>query len=184
MNLTEKNLSKKLSNYKEICKFMKRVFPKEEVMPMWFIRLLTLKKDYNFKVYYENELFVGIIFTIDTNDTLFVFYIAVNDKIHSKGYGTKLLQVLFEKYPDKSITLFIETMSDKKAENYEQRIKRLAFYERNGFACTGISAGFKTPFVDILSTDKNYDMNKAKKLMKSIPMKLFSNNQNNEQNVF
>ncbi len=173
MGLTEKSLSKKLPNYQEICDFMKRVFPKEELLPMWLIRLLTLKKNYDFNVYYDEDLFVGILFTIESGDTLFVFYIAVNDAIHSKGYGSKLLQVLFEKYPQKAITLFIETMDDVSAENYEQRVKRLAFYERNGFVHTHISAGFKTPFVDILSTDKEYDMTKAKALMKSIPMKLF-----------
>ncbi len=176
MNLTEKNLSKKLSNYKEICQFMQRVFPKEELIPMWLIRIITLKKNYDFKVYYDNSLFVGILFTIDTKDTLFVFYIAVNDAIHSKGYGSKLLQVLFNKYPNKSVTLFIETMNDKNAANYEQRLKRLAFYERNGFVNTKIKAGFKAPLDDILSTDKYYDITNAKKLMKSIPMKIFLEN--------
>ncbi len=180
MNLTEKDLSRKLIDYKEICAFMQRVFPKEELMPMWLIRLLTLKKNYNFKVYYDNDLFVGILFTIESEDTLFVFYIAVNDKIHSKGYGSKLLQVLFDKFPNKPITLFIETMDDKSAINYEQRVKRLAFYERNGFVHTGIKAGFKTPFVDILSTDREYNTIKAKKLMKFMPMKIFCGNQNRE----
>ncbi len=173
MNLTEKDLSKKLTNYQEICAFMKRVFPKEELMAMWLIRLLTLKKNYDFKVYYDNELFVGILFTIESDDTVFVFYLAVNDKIHSKGYGSRLLNILFDKYPDKSITLFIETMDDTNALNYDQRIKRLSFYERNGFAHTGIKAGFKTPFIDILSTDKEYDAAQAKKLMKFMPMRIF-----------
>ncbi len=176
MNLTEKNLTKKLADYKEICLFMQRVFPKEELMPMWLIKALTLKKNYNFKVYYDNDLFVGILFTIELEHTLFVFYIAVNDKIHSKGYGSQLLQLLFDKYPNKSVTLFIETMDDKNAANYEQRVKRLAFYERNNFVHTGIKAGFKTPFVDILSTDNHYDTAKAKKLMKFIPMKIFPKN--------
>ncbi len=178
--LAEKDLSKKLSGYKEICAFMKRVFPKEELMPMWLIRLATLKKNYDFKVYYDNDLFVGILFTIESDDTVFVFYLAVNDKIHSKGYGSKLLQVLFDKHPDKSVTLFIETMDDKNAKNYEQRVKRLAFYERNSFIHTGIKAGFKSPFIDILSTDKEYDAIKAKKLMKFMPMKIFCDNQNRE----
>ena len=173
MCLIEKDLSRKLTDYKDICALMKRVFQKEELMPMWLIRLLSLKKNYNFKVYYDQELLVGIMFTIESDDTLFVFYLAVNDEIHSKGYGSKLLHVLFEQYPNKSVTLFIETMDDKDALNYEQRVKRLAFYERNGFLQTGIKAGFHTPFVDILSTDKNYDIVNAKKLMKSIPMKIF-----------
>ncbi len=173
MSLTKKTVSKKLHNYEEICAFMERVFPKEELMPMWLLNIITKKKNYNFNAYYDDDLFVGILFTIDTKDTLFIFYIAVNDKIHSRGYGSKLLQLLFDEHPEKSVTLFIETMDDKSALNYEQRIKRLAFYERNGFVHTGIKAGFKTPFVDILSTDKHLDVAKAKKLMKLLPMKIF-----------
>ncbi len=171
--LIEKKLSSKLLDYQEVCQFLKRVFPKDELMPMWLIRLITLKKNYNFNVYYENELFVGILFTIELKETVFVFYLAVNDEIHSKGYGSALLEIVFNKHADKSITLFIETMDDTSAINYEQRVKRLAFYEKNGFQHTGIKAGFKTPFVDILSTDTNYDELKAKKLMKFIPMKIF-----------
>ncbi len=171
MNLTEKKLSRNLSNYQEICDFMKRVFPKEELMPMWAIMLICNLKKYNFTVYYDEDLFVGIMFTIESDDTVFVFYLAVNDKIHSKGYGSKLLQILFEKYSGKSITLFIETM-DPKAANYEQRVKRLAFYVKNGFADTGIKAGFDSPFVDILSTDKNFDLKKCKKMLKFMPLKI------------
>ncbi len=173
MNLTKKNVSKKLNDYKEIKAFMKRVFPKEELMPIWLIKALCLHKNYNFNAYYDNDIFVGILFTITTKETLFVFYIAVNDSIHSKGYGSKLLQTLFLEYKEKTITLFIETMDDKNAINYNQRIKRLSFYEKNGFIYTGIKAGFNQPFVDILSTDKDFDIKKAKKLMKFIPMKLF-----------
>ena len=173
MKLIEKKLSKKLSNYHEIGEFMKRVFPKDERMPMWLIRVLIHKKNYQCNVYYDQNVFVGIVFTIESDDTVFVFYLAVNDAIHSRGYGSELLQVLFEKYPEKSVTLFIETMDDKEADNYEQRVKRLAFYERNGFSQTGFQAGGKKPVVDILSRDKSYTIDQAKKLMKWIPMKLF-----------
>ncbi len=173
MNFTVKRITNKLHNYNEIKSFMQRVFPKEELMPMWLITLVSKLKKYNFDAYYDGDLFVGIIFTIDTKDTLFVFYLAVNDQIHSKGYGSKLLQSLVIQNPSKSLTLFIETMDDKNAQNYEQRIKRLAFYERNNFKYTGLKAGFKTPFVDILSTDKEYTIDKAKKLMTLIPMKIF-----------
>lgn len=173
MDLTEKAITPHLSDYKEIGAFMKRVFPKEELMSMGLINIITKMKKYNFNAYYDGDLFVGIIFTIDSKDTLFVFYIAVNDEIHSKGYGSQLLNILFEKYPEKSVTLFIETMDDKNATNYDQRVKRLAFYERNGFIQTGIKAGLKAPFIDILSTDKEFDVKKSKKMLKFMPMKIF-----------
>ncbi len=174
-DLTEKRVTRQLSDYSEIKAFMKRVFPKEELMPIWFINLLTIKKNYEFKAYYDGEVFIGVLFTIEFKDTLFVFYLAVNDMLHSQGYGSKLVQILYEKYPEKSVTLFIETMDDTMAENYEQRVKRLAFYQRNGFVQTSFKAGFKDPFVDILSTNMNFGMEDAKKLMKFIPMTIFLN---------
>ncbi len=173
MKIIEKKVTRKLKNYNEIVKFMKRVFPKEELMPMWLLKLMAKKKNYNFNAYYDNDLFIGILFTIESKDSLFVFYIAVNDEIQSKGYGTKLLQILFDKYPDKPISLFIETMKDKNAINYEQRVKRLNFYERNGFIQTGLTAGNKEPFIDILSTDKNFNSKNIEKYLKIMSMKIF-----------
>lgn len=173
MCLTEKTISNKLPDYKEIASFMRRVFPKEELIPMWLLSIITRKKNYQFSAFYDNDLFVGIIFTIESKDLLFVFYIAVNDEIHSKGYGSKLLQLLSQKYERKPITLFIETI-DPLADNYEQRVKRLAFYERNGFVNTGIKAGIKSPFVDILSTDKDFSEEQCKKMLKNFPLRVFS----------
>ncbi len=174
MNLIEKKVSKKLDNYEEIKDFMKRSFPKEELMPMWLLILLSKFKKFKFNSYYDQNLFVGILFTIESKETLFIFYIAVNDQVQSKGYGSKLLDIIFKKHPNKKISLFIETMDDLKASNYDQRVKRLSFYERNGFFQTGYSAGSKTPFIDILSTDKNFNIKDAKKLLKIMPMKIFT----------
>ncbi len=171
--MIKKKLSKKLVNYKEICSFMKRVFPKEELMPMWIIRLLCLRKKYEFNVYYDNDMFIGITFTINSKESIFLFYLAVNDKIHSKGYGSKILNSIFEEYENKEVTLFIETMDDEDAVNYEQRLKRVAFYEKNGFIQTGFKAGFKSPFIDILSTNEDFNYKQAKKTLGIIPMKIF-----------
>ncbi len=174
MNLIEKKVTKKLDNYNEIVEFMKRSFPKEELMPMWLLILVSKMKKYEFNAYYDDDLFVGILFTIESKESIFIFYIAVNDKIQSKGYGSRLLELIFDRYSKKHISLFIETMDDINASNYEQRVKRLSFYERNGFMQTGFSAGGKKPFIDILSTDKNFNIKDAQKLLKIMPMKIFT----------
>ena len=143
-------------------------------MPMWLIRAMTMKKKHKFSAYYENDLFVGILYTIENDDMLFVFYIAVNDIIQSKGYGSKLLQMLIEKYKNKPIALFVETL-DPSADNYNQRVKRFAFYEKNGFFNTGVKAGFKnSPFIDILATDKDFSLELCKKMVKFTPLKIFT----------
>lgn len=172
MNLIEQNITPQSPDYKEIGAFMKRVFPKEELMPMWLLNMITKMNKYQFTAYYDNDLFVGITFTIEQKDLLFIFYIAVNDKVHSKGYGSHLLKTLSEKYDNIPIVLFIETL-DPQTDNYDQRLKRLAFYERNGYYQTGIKAGFSKPFVDVLSTEKDFDVQRCRKMMRFIPMQVF-----------
>ena len=56
---------------------------------------------------------------------MYVLYLAVNDKIRSKGYGTLMLKHLNEMSGNKEITLNIESL-DENADNYKQRVKRLS----------------------------------------------------------
>ena len=63
---------------------------------------------------------------------IFITYIAINDEIRSKGYGSKILTYLKENNPTLPISLNVEMLDDN-ASNKEQRIKRVVFYERNGF---------------------------------------------------
>ncbi len=172
MILTEKVVKKSNANYPEIKSLMKRAFPKEELFPLCLLRLFSYKKKCNFTAYYHHDNFVGITYTIESKETLFVVYLAVNDFIQSQGYGSKILENLKQKNKDKSVTLFIETM-DSTADNYKQRVKRLAFYEKNGFTHLGISVGGKEAFVDILSTDSKFSLEQCKKLVKFIPMKVY-----------
>ncbi len=172
MELRGKRITRKLKEYKEIGKFMKRVFPKEELMAMWLISIITaVKQNYKFVAYYDKELFVGLSLIIENKEEVFLFYIAVNDEIHSKGYGSAILSKIQHIYKDRKIVLFIETM-DPKAKNYEQRVKRLAFYKRNGFHDTDIKAGVKTTLVDVLANDPSYSVAQCKKMLRFMPLKV------------
>ena len=52
------------------------------------------------------------------------------------GCGSDILLRLKEENPEKTVVLNIEPL-DERAENYEERVRRLAFYEKNGFFDTG-----------------------------------------------
>ena len=57
------------------------------------------------------------------------------------------------------------------ADNYEQRLKRVSFYEKNGICRTGY--GFSTEGVDyfVLASDtKNFDPSECKKLFGGISL--------------
>ena len=53
--LTQKKVTKKLEEYKEIGELMKRVFPKNELYPMWYLMLVSKFKKVDFTAYYEED---------------------------------------------------------------------------------------------------------------------------------
>lgn len=57
----------------------------------------------------------------------YLMYLAVNDRIRSKGYGTQILTHLKATYPAQTLVLEIEH-PDPKATNTKQRFARLQFY--------------------------------------------------------
>jgi ribosomal protein S18 acetylase RimI-like enzyme len=61
-----------------------------------------------------------------------VLYLAVDGSLRGKGYGSRVLSQIKAEKPGQRTVLNIEPL-DEKAPNAEQRRKRLAFYERNGF---------------------------------------------------
>ena len=61
----------------------------------------------NFRAFYENEQFCGVLYTTEDNKYIFVLYLAANDQIRSKGYGTKILDCL-KQNTEKVIVLNVE----------------------------------------------------------------------------
>ncbi|MHB0739770.1 GNAT family N-acetyltransferase [Peptostreptococcus stomatis] len=133
--IIDKTFSGKLYEYNDICCLMRTAFPKNEQIPMWLLRVLAFRKSVNFRVIYEDEQFCGVLYTAEDNKYIFVLYLAVNDQIRSKGYGTKILDWL-KQSTEKIIVLNVESL-DPSAENALQREKRISFYSRNGIFDTG-----------------------------------------------
>lgn len=172
MQFTEKIIDKKNIDYKKIKSFMRQVFPRVQLYPMWGTVLISKIKKHQFTAYYHNDNFIGIFYNIILDDSVYLFYFAVNDELHSKGYGTQMLQHLFAKYKGKYVTTLIDTMNPC-ALDYEIRKRRLNFYEKNGFVYTDIKAGIFKPTGDFISTDKNLTVDKCKKIFKKIPCKIY-----------
>ena len=120
----------------EIKRLYHTAFPKEELLPWWIVRLLTVQKCVDLTGYYKEDTFVGFTFTATTEDILFVLFFAVEENSRGKGFGSEILGCLQENNPEKTIVLNVEPL-DEKAENNDQRIRRMAFYKKNGFYDTG-----------------------------------------------
>lgn len=79
----------------------------------------------------EQEEFTGLAITVSYGDMTLLDYFAVVPEYRGGGKGTKALALLKERYKGRKFILEIENPNIE-AENKEQRIKRKAFYKRNG----------------------------------------------------
>ncbi len=154
MAIREKKVSHQMAEYSSIRHLMKSAFPQNEQLPMWLLRLLSARKNINFRAFFDEEQFCGILYTAENSKYMFVLYLAVNDKIRSKGYGSQILQWL-KQNTSKTIVLNVEA-ADSNAVNSKQREKRIEFYQKNGIVDTGYSFIDKDEKYSVLSSDAEH----------------------------
>lgn len=94
--------------------------------------LMSLRRNVKFHALYDDNKFCGIAYYAESDDTVYLTYLAVNKNLRGHGYGTKILSLLEDRYPNKQLVIDIEPVVPT-AKNYKQRVSRLKFYERNGF---------------------------------------------------
>lgn len=129
-------LTEKDANYSKVIELYGSAFPKVQRVPPWVLRYRLKKGKAGFEVLYEHEKWIGFIFTKDYKDIVSVQFFAISESCRSSGYGSKVMESMKERHSGKRIVLNIEEL-DAEAENCQQRIKRKAFYEKNGFSSSG-----------------------------------------------
>ncbi len=107
-----------------------RAFPKSERIPMAY--LLDKGKGRKFIAYYEGDSFCGFANYIANGGITNIIYFAVEDGFRNRGLGTEILKAIVESTPENTIVVDIEVELPQ-ADNNEQRRRRKAFYQRNGF---------------------------------------------------
>lgn len=118
---------------KEVKQLYITAFPKEERAPLFTLYHKTKKEQNHFHAIVDKDEFVGLLYTIEDVGIVYVFFFAIQEEKRGQGYGSKVLTMVKDMYPGRTVTLMIEDTEKKDADNYEQRIRRLKFYERNGF---------------------------------------------------
>lgn len=131
MNLNLKAVDKTLPEYKRIKKLYHDAFPMDERAPFWLLRKRADRENVDFWAVYSEEEWVGLAYVISREDLSYLFYLAIAQEVRGKGYGSAVLGAIKEKYAGSRIILAIEEL-DENAPNYQERIKRKQFYEKNG----------------------------------------------------
>lgn len=123
-------------DWKKIKALYLRAFPAVERLPFWLLKKKTKRRIAEFCSLYDDDEWVGFIYTLKNDSLAYVFFLAIDDTKRSHGYGSKLIRLLTERYAGLVIGLSAERPDDQ-AENNEQRIRRQKFYQRNDFLHSG-----------------------------------------------
>ena len=130
--MTISSITVNRSNLKDVKNLYISAFPKEERLPWWLLRVLSLRGGIDLNCFYSEGQFCGFTFSATEGDIIFILFFAVREDLRAKGYGSAILEYIKSTNPAKSILLNVELL-DKKADNYEQRVARMSFYRKNGF---------------------------------------------------
>jgi len=86
---------------------------------------------------YHDGGFIGFTLQYNMDDRVYFIYIANVSEKRCMGYGSKILELFREINAGKRIFVILE-LKDEEADNYEQRVRRIDFYERNGCSDSGV----------------------------------------------
>ena len=119
------------SEKKKVRKLYLGAFPKEERVPFMLLAAREKKGNSELLEIKDGDTFVGMVSVLRYKDLAYIFYLAIDDGLRGRGYGSRVLSSLKERYRDCRIFLAREQL-DKDADNYEQRVSRHRFYQKNG----------------------------------------------------
>ncbi len=149
--LTEQIITKDLKDYPQFKRLYFSAFPRAERIPLRHL-LMPKGKNTSLIACYDGETFCGFYATLTFEDITHVLFLATPDTMRSRGYGSQILLMISKKYPGNRIILDIEA-EDPIAENNAQRIRRKAFYIRNGYSESEIFYRWRGVSYQILVTN-------------------------------
>ena len=129
--------STKSNDFKNIKRVYNTVFPQNELLPLSLLKMRAKAGKAEFCSIYNEEKWVGFFYTVYNKRMAYIFFLAIDPRYHSQGFGSAVLDMLKGRYAGKQITLSAER-PDPQAPNNEQRLRRHRFYAKNGFGKTGL----------------------------------------------
>lgn len=137
------------AHMKHIKKLYLSAFPKEERPPFWMLKRNCRKSggeflaiiddcESNEKRRAQSDAFCGFAVMIFHADLALLFFFAIAPQKRGRGYGSRALQLLKARYPEKRFFLEVESTLVP-SENQAERLRRLAFYGQNGLTPTPLS---------------------------------------------
>lgn len=167
MNLVAIDIGKDPVLAKKVSQLYRQAFPKEERLPWWLLRLNTRRKGVDLTAWVEGDRFCGFTASVTVEKLHFLLFFAVAEEYRGQGYGSAVLSALKNTY--QTVVLNVEPLLPQ-AENLDQRRKRFAFYEKNGFFDTGFYVWEIGGKFRVLSTTAELEVPAYKAIFKKFSM--------------
>lgn len=151
----------------KVRRLYRSAFPANERAPFWMMLSKTKDANNNFHAVTDNSNFIGLVYTIKSDNAVYVFFLAVDENKRGNGYGTKILEMIKNRHPDLPVMLMIEDTDIKDADNYEERLSRLEFYKKNGFKQLHIKIIEAGVNYELLGTEDTITLDNFFEIMKS-----------------
>lgn len=168
-----KLITNNFKDLKLVEELAKEAFPPEEYLAPAKIIEMNKKGEVEFLALYDNDLFVGFMVVSVFKNLVYLFFLAIDSKFRSCGYGGQALQLLDELYPSKQQVVDLEKL-DNSAQNAKQRETRRNFYLRNGYKDTNKFLSYLGVDYEILCKDENFDFETFKEMMKTFSIRNFN----------
>ena len=121
-----------VSFQKDVSELYLSAFPENERPPLhWFLRCLYSCVQNEVFSYYEDG-FIGFAEITIHQDIVYICFLAVTEENRNKGYGSKIISDIKDKYPGYTLLVCFEEV-DEKYPDYDNRKRRQNFYIKNGF---------------------------------------------------
>lgn len=150
--LNIKIVNKEFKDIKSLEKLNDEAFPTNERMQISEMLQLIEQGKLEVSAVYDDEKFIGFYAMVVYHTVSYIFFLAIDSKERSKGYGSKTLELMKKQYQDYQIVLDMEAVIQT-ASNYKQRKARKEFYVRNGFFETGFYLDFNGMEMEVLCNE-------------------------------
>ena len=139
-------------------------FPKNERWAFPMLVRASKKDDIDLLKIYDDDTFAGFSFVIKDDELSLIYYLAIEPSCQDSGYGSSTLQYLLNNNPN-HFAVVLETTHGL-FEDIDTRIKRKAFFMKNGFKDTGCYYKDSGGQYDILGTSQHFGPEKYRALIK------------------
>ena len=148
-----------------------RSFPKEERLPWWVLRLNARRKGIDLTAWMDGDKFCGFTASVTEGQLHFLLFFAVAEECRGQGYGSAILTQIQREYAQ--VVLNVELL-DPMAENFAQRQRRFAFYQKNGFYDTFHHVWEVGGKFRVLGTEPQLDVPAYKRIFKKLTLGLWN----------